>query len=146
MVPLAHCATTATTLASTSSLCHFLSILQAMIFVPIFVAASLIRLMMISHVPLSVSYLFLTSSASSFSFVFSSRNCVECIPHDGSHVMCMMRSTSIDTRLSIHMSLPCVMSINCLMQLLAYCPLPKCGTSNRSKMLLFAHLVSHWSG
>jgi hypothetical protein len=142
VVPSAHYDAIATTPTMTSSLRYFLSILQAMIFASIFFATLLICLMMIPCVPLSVSYLFFISLESDLSFVLSLRNCAGSMPHDGSPMMCAMSSMSIETSLSSHISLPCLTAINCLMQLLEYCPMLKCGSSNRPKIPVFANLAS----
>jgi hypothetical protein len=101
--------------------------------------------MMIPRVPLSVSYFFFISFASDFSFVLSSMNCTGSMPQDGNLVMFSIISMSIETNLSNHISPPCVTSINCLTQILAYCPLPKCGRSSRPKMPIVSNPFFHWS-
>jgi hypothetical protein len=142
VVPSTHCVATTMTPVGNSSLRHFLSSLQAMIFVAICVDI-MILLMMIPCVPWSMLYFFFISSASAFAFVLSSRNCARSMHRDGSPVMCAMSSTSIKTFLSNHISPPCVTAINCLTQLFVYCPLPKCGSSSRPKIPIFSNLVAH---
>jgi ABC-type Fe3+-siderophore transport system permease subunit len=122
VVPSTHCVVSVTTLEGTSSLQHFLSNLHAMIFVVILVATSLICLIMILRNPLSVPYFFFISSASTFSFVLSSSNCASVSPSDGSSVLYVMRSTSIEKIYSKHRYPLWVTSINFLVQLFACWP------------------------
>jgi hypothetical protein len=117
IVPSAHCAAATTKSTGTYSLRHFLSSLNTMIFVDMLVVASLMRLIMIPHDPLSVPYVFFISSVNSFSFVLSLRNCMGISPHGGSPVIYVMSSTSIDMGSSTHRYPPWVTAIRCLTQL-----------------------------
>jgi hypothetical protein len=101
---------------------------------------------MMPLVPLAVPYFFFISSASAFSLDLSSRINVGSIPRVGNPVICAIRSTVMGMGLSSHMSPPCVTANNCLMQVVVYWPLPKCGRVNRPKIPVLSSPVAHWYG
>jgi hypothetical protein len=132
--------------AHTSSLRHLLSNLQANIFAPNCVAALLIHLIMMPLVPLVVPYFFFICSVDTFSMDLSSRINVGSIPRIGNPVICAISSIVMGTGLSSHMSPPCVTSNSCLMQVVAYWPLPKCSRFNNPKIHVFSKPTIHWCG
>jgi hypothetical protein len=68
------------------------------------------------------------------------------LPRDGSPVIKSMSSMSIETSSSTHRYPPWVTSISCLMQLFTSRPLPKCGISNRFRILVLASPAAHYFG
>jgi hypothetical protein len=130
----------------TSSLHHFLSKLQAKIFVPSCVATLLICLIIMPLVPLVVSYFFLISSANAFSLDLSSIISAGSIPRLGSPVIYTIRSTIMGMGLSSQISPPCVTANNFLTHDVAYWPLPKCGSFSDPKMPVRSNPTAHWCG
>jgi hypothetical protein len=142
-VPSAHLATTAMTPAGTSSLRHFLRNFQAKIFAPNCVVALLIRLIMMPLIPLAVPYFFFISSANALSLDFSSRINARSIPRVGNPVICAIRSTVMGMGFSSHMSPPCVIANSCLMHVVAYWPLPKCGSFSKPNIHVLSNPAAH---
>jgi hypothetical protein len=146
MVSFVHCNATVTTLVGTSSLWYLHRNLHSISFVAIPMATSLILLMMILHDPLSIPYIFFISSMRAFSFVLSSRYYMGLFPIDGRPVMNAMSSTLMEIGSSIHKNPPWRTSINYLMQLFTYFPLPKWGILTRFRIPMFSRLATHYFG
>jgi hypothetical protein len=101
---------------------------------------------MMPLVPLAVPYFFFISSANAFSLDLSSRINAGSIPRIGNPVICAISSIVMGMGLSSHISPPCVTANNCLMHVVAYWPLPKCGSFSKPKILVLSSPAAHWCG
>jgi hypothetical protein len=130
----------------TSSLRHFLSSLQAKIFVPNCVMTLLICLIIMPLVLPSVPYLFFISSSNFFSLDLSSRISAGSIPLVGRPVIYVISWTVMGMGLSSHISSPCVTVSSFLTHADAYWPLPKCGIFSNPRIPVLSNPVAHWCG
>jgi hypothetical protein len=105
----------------------FLTVYRLRYFPNCFIAL-LIYLIIIPLVPLAIPYFFFISSANAFSLDLLSRIYAGSMPRLGSPVIYAISSIVMGTGLSSHISPLCVTANSFLTHVVAYWPLPKCGS------------------